>query len=147
MDEPPLQISDAHPPVATSTLVNWLRANLALGTFVLGIAVAGGGSLIGFGSWTTDYRNEQEKQKDTNKAIFLRHDDFQKTFVDVDRRLNEAATARYSDRQAAERADYQSRQALEREIADLRGEVEVLKSQLRLFVDHLPLPAIGRVRQ
>lgn len=153
MDELP----EATPPPADhpsrSTLVNWLRANLALTTFVMGAVVGGGGGLIGFGAWTSDYRHEVKDQQRINDEFRQRLGDHHKIFVDVDRRLNEAAAARYDDRRAAETAASQinesrnrNRAELEREISDLRGGVDVLRAQLSLFVDHLPPPIIGARR-
>jgi hypothetical protein len=144
------EIGQEHDQPSRSVVIRWLRANLALMSFVTGVAVSGGGALIGFGAWTSDYRHDLADQKALNLVATGRLDDAHKTFIDIDRRLVDAAQARYDDRRAAERADAEinnnrseNRRQLEREIADLRGEVEVLKAQLRLFVDHLPASRIG----
>lgn len=132
-------------------LVRWFKANLAAIAFLCGIAVATGGSLIGFGAWTTNYNNEKNKQHEINEAHDKALGEQHHTNIDVDRRLNEAAAQRNEDRRNSERADNDinaaradARRQLEGEIGDLRGRVSVLEAQMQIMGLHIVQQASGR---
>lgn len=117
MSDTPARHESDQPP--RSTLIKWIRLNLALSSFVFGVAVATGGSLIGVGSWLSDQRNITVAQQKTNESIDTR-------LIAI------VAGERERDRLAeAERRERDERRIrLANDMGEVKGRLGVIESKL-----------------
>jgi hypothetical protein len=108
------------------TLVNWLRANLALSAFIYGGLSSGAVGVWQVGAWVNDQKGQFERIDAVD--VGLRHavDNTHEAVVDIDKRLDEITTSRN-----------QARQQVEREIADLSNRVATLEGQMRFVGDRI----------
>jgi hypothetical protein len=151
-DEPPA----APPPElpTRSTLINWLRVNFALLSFLAGIAVASAGSLIGVGAWLSDNRHDMDSIKDRLHAIDGESGSLgeqHRTNIDLDRRINEINTSRNTARREVERditdaarSGYEARRDMEKEISALESRINRLEAQMQFVGDRVQQAQTGR---
>ena len=119
-------MDDEPPTPSRSTLVNWMRANLAMTAFVCGGLSTAGVALWQGGGWVTEQRGQLERVDAVDAGLRHAADNTHDALVDVDRRLNEVTIAR---------AD--GRRQIEAEMNGLAQRIIILETQLKFVGDRV----------
>lgn len=112
-------------PLHTSMLT-WLRLNIAVTVAGISITTAAGGLLFRAGSYMASQESTMASVTVANHQIDLRMDGLHDAIVDVDRRLN-TITAN----------DFEARREVDHDSASIAERVGVLEAQMKFVADRV----------